>query len=47
MKNLRYYIRTFANSTVRFVDLNNVDLSAASVRIIELDQKEEYTDLSN
>lgn len=46
LKNLRYHIRTFANSTVRFVDLNEVDLDAPTIRTIELNQPETFTDLS-
>lgn len=46
MKNLRYHIRTYANPSVRYVDLNEVDLDAADIRTISLDQKESYQDLS-
>lgn len=46
MKNLRYHIRTFDNSQVRYVDLNAADLDATEIRTVVLDQKEIYTDLS-
>lgn len=46
MKNLRYHIRTFANSAIRYVDLNEVDINAKVVRTVDLDQPESYQDLS-
>ena len=46
MKNLRYHIRTFGNSQVRFIDLNQVNLDASAIRTVKLDQKETYENLS-
>lgn len=46
MKNLRYHIRTFGNSQVRFIDLNQVDLDASAIHTVKLDQKETYENLS-
>lgn len=46
MKNLRYHIHTYANSAVRYVDLNEVNLDADAVRFIALDQPETFQSLS-
>lgn len=45
-KTLHDHIRTFGNSEVRFVDLNEADLDAPAIRTILLDQKETYQNLS-
>jgi len=38
LKNLRYYIRTYGNPDVRYVDLRKADLDAKAMKFIPLDQ---------
>jgi choloylglycine hydrolase len=46
MKNLRYYIRTYANPDVRYVDLRAADLDAKTMRFVPLDQPWNARDLT-
>jgi len=46
MKNLRYYVRTYANPEVRYVDLRKADLDAKAMRYIPLDQPWAARDLT-
>jgi choloylglycine hydrolase len=46
LKNLRFYFRTVTNSRIRTIDLNQIDLDAASIRSIPTAEDEVFEDLS-
>ena len=47
LKNHRYYFRTFDNSRIRVIDLNEMDLDAKTIKTISMAGKEVIEDLSN
>lgn len=47
MKNMRYYIRTYDNFDLRYVDLKKADLNAKAIRVFPLDQPQMIRDLTN
>jgi choloylglycine hydrolase len=46
LTNRRYYFRTFANSRIRMVDLNKMDLDAKKIKTISMGGNEAIEDLS-
>lgn len=46
MKNLRFYIWTYANPEVRYVDLKKADLNAKAIQFVPLDQPQVTRDLT-
>lgn len=46
LKNRKYYFHTYANRAVRMVDLNKLDLTAASIKSLKVNGSGEIEDLS-
>lgn len=46
MKNARYYIRTYDNYDVRYVDLKKADVNAKAIKYVNLDQPQQFRDLT-